>query len=64
MNQTKPITVMLHGKPVDWLKAVMAMREQVAAPLDSLRPCSEQVYLDAYAKAHQATYGTPFEVEG
>ena len=56
--------VMLNDRLVCWVKAVLSMDDELASTLDHLRPCTEQEFLDAYAKAHEQAYGQPFQVKG
>lgn len=59
----QPLMVELHGKMVDWVKAVGRMDPHITKTLDYLYPCSEQAYLNVYAIAHQVAHGKPFEVK-
>ncbi len=55
--------VMLNNEAVDFEVAVNLMddtiREQVHAELAT---CTEQEFMDAYAKAHHEKYGESFEI--
>ena len=55
--------VMLNNEMVDFESAVMLMDDEIREELNSeLAPCSEQEFIDAYAKAHAEKYGEEFEI--
>ena len=55
--------VMLNNEMVDFEAAVMLMDDEIREELNSeLSPCSEQEFIDAYAKAHAEKYGEEFEI--
>lgn len=56
--------VMLNGRLVSWVKVVLSMDDSLASTIDNIRPCTEQEYLDAYARAHEQAHGQPFQVKG
>ncbi|WP_298049182.1 hypothetical protein [uncultured Bifidobacterium sp.] len=56
-------TVILNDKPVDYDTAVNLMDDDIRESLhDSISPCSDQEFLNAYLEAHYAKYGEEFTV--
>jgi len=57
------IYVELNGEQVNYAVAVALMDDDLREELHlDLAPCSEQEFLDEYAKAHKAKYGEEFRV--
>lgn len=55
--------VMLNGEMVDFEVAVNLMDDGIREEVHrEMAPCSEQEFMDAYAKAHHEKYGETFEV--
>jgi hypothetical protein len=55
---TEPEWVLVNGQPVDFIGAFALMDNKLRAQLQTeLAPCSTQVFMDAYATAHRATFG-------
>ena len=60
---TEPEWVLVNGQPVDFIGAFALMDKKLRAQLQTeLAPCSTQVFMDAYATAHRATFGEEFSV--
>lgn len=55
--------VMLNNEAVDFDAAVSLMDDEIREEVHSeMAPCSEQEFMDAYAKAHHEKYGEEFKV--
>lgn len=55
--------VLLNGHEVDFEAAVNLMDDEIREDLHSkMAPCSEQEFIDAYAKAHADTFDETFAV--
>lgn len=55
--------VMLNNEMVDFEAAVMLMDDEIREAINrEMAPCSEQEFIDAYAKAHTEKYGEEFEI--
>jgi hypothetical protein len=55
--------VMLNDQPIDFNAAVALMDDDIRERLHGeMAPCSDQEFIDAYAKAHQDAFGEVFRV--
>ena len=55
--------VMLNGEMVDFDVAVILMDDEIREAVHAdLAPCTDQEFMDAYAKAHHEKYGEEFKV--
>ena len=55
--------VMLNGEMVDFDVAVSLMDDDIREEVHAdLAPCTDQEFMDAYAKAHHEKYGEEFKV--
>lgn len=55
--------VMLNGKMVNFDAAVNLMDDAIREAVHAdLAPCTDQEFIDAYAKRHEAKYGETFEI--
>ena len=55
--------VLLNGYEVDFDAAVNMMDVEIREALhNELAPCTEQEFMDAYVKAHEAKYNEQFEI--
>ena len=55
--------VMLNGEMVNFDVAVILMDDDIREEVHrEMAPCSEQEFMDAYAKAHHEKYGETFEI--
>ena len=53
----------LNGKTIDFDAAVMLMDDEIREQLaDTIAPCADQDFIDAYVTAHAAKFGEQFEV--
>lgn len=64
LESTMSKQVTLHGKTIDFGAAVVLMDDDIRDDLhNTITPCSEQEFLDAYVLAHAAKYdGAQFAV--
>jgi hypothetical protein len=54
-------TVTLNDQSIDFSAAAALMDDEIRERLQAeLAPCSDQVFIDAYAQAHEATFGEVF----
>lgn len=57
------MTVKLNNEAVDFEEAVNLMDDEIREEVHrKMAPCSEQEFMDAYAKAHHEKYGEEFKV--
>lgn len=57
------MTVKLNNEAVDFEEAVYLMDDEIREEVHrKMAPCSEQEFMDAYAKAHHEKYGEEFKV--
>ena len=55
--------VMLNGEMVDFDVAVSLMDDDIREEVHAdVAPCTDQEFMDAYAKAHHEKYGEEFKV--
>lgn len=55
--------VMLNGEMVDFDVAVNIMDDDIREEVHAdIAPCTDQEFMDAYAKAHHEKYGEEFKV--
>ena len=55
--------VMLNGEMVNFDAAVSLMDDEIREAVHAdLAPCTDQEFMDAYAKAHHEKYGEEFKV--
>ena len=55
--------VVLNNNEVDFEVAVNLMDDAIREELHrQMAPCSEQEFIEAYAKAHETKYGEEFEI--
>ena len=57
------VKVMVNGEMVDFEVAVSLMDDEIREEVHAdLAPCTEQEFMDAYVKLHEAKYGETFEI--
>ena len=55
--------VMLNGEMVDFDAAVNLMDDEIREAVHAdLAPCTDQEFINEYAKRHEAKYGEAFEI--